>query len=753
MKLRGFLRLAAGILLFSPTAFGYYTSTNPIVLDRSETQIWAVNPDNNTVSVVDINAGDGTKGQEITVGREPQAINVSKDNTKIYVANAVDGTVSVIDRGTRAVVKTIKVGTEPWGLAITPNGRKLYVSNSGSGSVTVIDTSSDTILTTIFNVGEQPRAMAISDDKDTDDNDERVYVAWFLAVYRSGSPADVRPAEDNGKVGRISVISVGTDKVTKVITLEPIADTGFRANGDAINKVPPVDPAAFTQVTGAFPNIIAGMTIKGERLYVPATGSSPNGPVRFNVILQSLMYVVDIGAGADTVLADKTVNFNRGVQFESNALLDNQGRNAHRFMTNPYDFAIRGTTSREGNSVGYLVSAASDMIVKVDISANDTLTINPPPAAGQVGNIERLLLDPQGANPRAMVINSTDTFGYVWNYVSRNVTVVSLTGAAAAQAKVLTLADQPAAGTAAATIQRGKLLFNTGIGPAKAGPFTTGGADQPLQGVMADNGWCACSSCHPNGLTDGVVWGFPSGPRLSTPLNATFAPNHTTQRALNWSAIFDEVSDFELNTRGVAGGRGLILNADNTQAATVAFTTANTGRNADRDSITAYVANAIRTPISPVPQGDVRAAIGRRIFIKAGCATCHGGANWSTSRLEFTPPPPGTALVTEQGTAQLIGQLKQVGTFDSSKKHEVIGTGANISKQALGASGFNEPSLRGIHALGPYLHDGSAVRLGQALLTSAHVGSASFLQNPVKRSQLVQFLNSIDDSTPVVPVP
>jgi hypothetical protein len=394
------------------------------------------------------------------------------------------------------------------------------------------------------------------------------------------------------------------------------------------------------------------------------------------------------------------------------------------------------------------------MIVKIDISANDVLTINPPPAAGQAGSIDRLLLDPQGANPRAMVINSIDTQGYVWNYVSRNVTVVNLTGNVAAVSKVLTLADQPAAGTLAATVQRGKLLFNTGIGPAKAGPLAAGGTPVlPLQGVMADNGWCACASCHPNGLTDGVTWLFPSGPRVSTPLNATFSKDHTTQRALNWSAIFDEVADFELNTRGVAGGRGLILNGDNSQAATVAFATANAGRNADRDSITAYVANGIRTPISPIPQGDVRAATGRRIFIKAGCATCHGGDNWSISRVEFPPPPPATALVTEQGTAQLIGQLKQVGTFDSSKKHEVIGTGANISKQALGASGFNIPSLRGIHSLGPYLHDGSAVRLGQALLTSAHVGSASFLQNPVKRSQLVQFLNSIDDSTPPVPVP
>ena len=38
------------------------------------------------------------------------------------------------------------------------------------------------------------------------------------------------------------------------------------------------------------------------------------------------------------------------------------------------------------------------------------------------------------------------------------------------------------------------------------------------------------------------------------PLNATFNPNNRpTQRVLNYSAIFDEVEDFEANIRNVSG--------------------------------------------------------------------------------------------------------------------------------------------------------------------------------------------------------
>ena len=71
---------------------------------------------------------------------------------------------------------------------------------------------------------------------------------------------------------------------------------------------------------------------------------------------------------------------------------------------------------------------------------------------------------------------------------------------------------------------------------------------------LAANGWQSCSSCHFKGLTDGVVWEFASGPLKSVPLNATFNPrNPQQQRVLNYSAIFDEVEDFEANIRNISG--------------------------------------------------------------------------------------------------------------------------------------------------------------------------------------------------------
>src|SRR5439155_19028515 len=93
------------------------------------------------------------------------------------------------------------------------------------------------------------------------------------------------------------------------------------------------------------------------------------------------------------------------------------------------------------------------------------------------------------------------------------------------------------------TVQLGGELFYSGRGPSSR---------------MSSEGWGACVVCHPQGRSDNVTWMFDAGPRQTTPLDGTFV--NGTQRVLNWSAVRDEVHDFELNTRGVFNGRGLIDN-------------------------------------------------------------------------------------------------------------------------------------------------------------------------------------------------
>jgi cytochrome c peroxidase len=333
------------------------------------------------------------------------------------------------------------------------------------------------------------------------------------------------------------------------------------------------------------------------------------------------------------------------------------------------------------------------------------------------------------------------------NEVGRSVTVVDLT-TDQVHATVESAA-LPTAGTLEATVHYGKAIF-----------FSSADVDVPTGpkipvGRLSSEGWSGCVSCHANGLTDQVVWIFGTGPRRSVPLNGTFNPhNPNDQKVLNYSAIFDEVQDFENNIRGTSGGLGLITLADGvTPDPTLnAFALANTGRSAGLDALNAFIARGIRTPISPLRNvnpfsQDARdIALGRKLFVENGCVKCHGGGGWSAARRDYIPPPAANEIV----NGQVFRMLRTVSTFNGANANEVRQNGV----APLGADGFNPPSLLGAWALGPLLHNGSALTIDDVLDSAGHrrAGLTPFqrdlLNDERNRNALAKFLKSIDAATP-----
>jgi DNA-binding beta-propeller fold protein YncE len=137
------------------------------------------------------------------------------------------------------------------------------------------------------------------------------------------------------------------------------------------------------------------IVIKGQFAFLPNTGASPNGPVRFDVNTQSLLCVIDRAYNSD---AGKTINMHRAVA--------DQTVTPKRFITQPWAMAFKNSSNE-----GYVVSAASNIVVKVRVD----------PATGEP-TVQRSAADPArvlqiqtGKNPRGIVINSTDTRAYVMN--------------------------------------------------------------------------------------------------------------------------------------------------------------------------------------------------------------------------------------------------------------------------------------------------------------------------------------------------
>jgi len=755
-----------------------HSSTLALTSDGST--VWSVNPDSDTVSVIDVGADRNHKLAEIPVGKEPRCVALTPDDRKAYVTNAVSSNIYVIDTATRAVTRIVAVGAEPTGCALTLDGAKLYVANFSSDSVSVLNTTTDIVTKTITGVGAKPRGLAVAEIG----GQTKVYVTQFLAqLVDDARSIEEKEGRDDGREGRVTVLDASTDTVLSTIKLSAHF-TGFKSAGSTLDKIVADPNNAATNVdTLAFPNQLEDIVVRGNRAYVPSTASSPNGPVKFNVNMQSFLSVIDIVN--DQEAGNQTFNMNKGIQFEPFG--------KRLFPTNPVAMAFK----HSGPFEGFVLSRATDRLIRLVLDANGNPTVNAPTSATDPGDVVRIEVgvdvgENRNSSSEGVVINADDTRAYVMNLVSRDVSVIDISGNDPTRYKEIARIASAALPTdpLAMQILRGKELFNTSIGPEG----TNDNARKPA-GRMSDSGWGSCYGCHPRGLTDGVTWMFPDGPRQTISMESTaahpqvaqiginvnnnFAPllPNFHQRALNWSAVRDEIQDFELNIRNVSGGQGLIALPDASQpggrgavdpcvfnlrfaastacdASREAQASTTTGRDKDLDAIAAYIAFGIRAPITPVKAVEADVVQGRALFAAANCQGCHGGSNWTSSQLDFTPPP----AVTEITAGQLNRFLCKVGTFDATKPNELKGGGVAGQLNTDGANGvlgINIPSLLNVFASGPFLHSGSARTLDDVLESVQHrsLGTAGIdtLGNAADRAKVARFLASIDATTVTFP--
>lgn len=238
---------------------------------------------------------------------------------------------------------------------------------------------------------------------------------------------------------------------------------------------------------------------------------------------------------------------------------------------------------------------------------------------------------------------------------------------------------------------------------------------------MSKDGYMSCAVCHIDGFEDGQVWDFTDrgeGLRNTTSLLGRRGAGHGP---IHWSANFDEVQDFEHDIRGAFNGLGFLTDEqfeEGTRNTTLGDPKA--GLSPELDALAAYVTSLDRVNPSPFrnPDGTLteEAWRGREVFLRAGCAECHGGP-------DFTDSAPGV-------------------------RHDV-GTISPTSGGRLGGplDGIDTPTLRGIWETAPYLHDGSAATLLDVITTrnpDDRHGTTSDLSE-TERKELVAYLLQIDN--------
>jgi YVTN family beta-propeller protein len=762
------LAMVLCLCLATPAAarsFSAPTYSSPITLSSDGRLVWVVNPGGDNVAV--ISAKSNTVIKRIKVGDEPQGVAVDPNNRYAYVANAASGNVTVIriknakpSRFRAGVARDLGnngkflTGAEPWNIVSSPDGRRVYVANSSQDSVTVIDATrrvkrrgrgagrkliSPKVLGHVALRGSrcspdddlhfQPRGLAVTK------NNKKLFVTSLFSFQRPG----FRQVSDEGRQGIVCRIKINTKSKRGKLGAKPSAriailprDTGFTADKN-LDGVP--DPVL------AWPNQMQSIVIRGGQAFLPNIAASPEGPQRFNNSTMAFVNVIDgVNGGSQRDGSNgKFLNLHLGARTP-------EAGKKKLFFANPW--AI-GFTNQRGNGAAYVVSAGSDLLVKVNVSGNGTLSFTGGPQTTRYIDLNdpanpTTSGDNAGKNPQGIVVNRKGTKAWVNNFVSRNVSVVDLKNDRVL--RTVRYAALPQPGSQEEVVAVGAEMFFGSRGNFDRPAGTSVSTSERL----SSEGWQSCASCHFKGLTDSVVWAFGTGPRKSLPLNASFNPrDRNQQKILNYSAVNDEIEDFELNIRNVSGpgplaaavacsdpippaaatstfdpNHGLLFgdngninlppcvinaipakaNADRQQ-----FKVTLPGSNTAVPAQTAmreWVRRAIRTPDGPFTKrglagrlnpADVRA--GRTLFAQQGCNNCHGSTLFSNSIKDYVSPPAPAEIANERmplapgtnpvGAPYVAKFITNIGSFNLGVPGAGNDLGNNIGGDEKTTAGFN----------------------------------------------------------------
>jgi len=162
----------------------------------------------------------------------------------VYAANTADDTVDVIDSVTRQIVVRINVGIDPVGLAVRPDGMEVWVANHVSDTVSVIDT--DPANPTLHHV--IATVQAIDTFGFSTLFDEPVGIA-----FASNQKAYVALGPDN----EIAIVDAGTYAVTGRLPIRAQDPRAITVRGDRLYVVA-FESNNRTQLSGCRPENIDG---------------------------------------------------------------------------------------------------------------------------------------------------------------------------------------------------------------------------------------------------------------------------------------------------------------------------------------------------------------------------------------------------------------------------------------------------------------------------------------------------------------
>lgn len=593
----------------------------------------------------------------------------------IWNVNADNDSITALDSGDHSMRYEIAVGDHPKSLAISSVG-ELWVVNKGSASISVIDPATGHLARTIsLPSASAPHGIVF------DSGSNRAFVSLEalgeIAVLDSTSGSLLRrisvgpwprhlaldPSRAHLWISRF----ISPDESGLVYRL----DTNTLERYTATELDPVMEPDSLSNGRG-IPNYLGALALSTDLTqgYIPAKKDNIfRGTSRDGLELTFEHTVRSMASRLDLVL---------GVEDPESALdFDNN------------DFATAVAFSPLGNQIFFTTNGSALVWVVDAFDPSNSFTFS----SG-------------GHAPDGLVISPDGSRLYVHNLMSRDVSVfdISTTCSSACGSSPLVATRKTVTNESLSPeVLLGKRLFYDSSDPR-----------------LSQESYMSCASCHLDGGHDGRVWDFTGmgeGLRNTIDLNG----RGLGHGPLHWTANFDEVHDFENQIRGLSGGSGLLSDNDfhsGNREPTLGAT--KEGISEELDALAAYLASLTSVGTSPHRQADGSltpdALLGREVFRKTHCASCHSGTAFSDSASR---------------------SLHDVGTLQASSG----------SRMGEALKGLDTPTLRGLWQTAPYLHDGSAATLREVLVEKNISGKHGnlFSLDEAEVNQLVAYLNQIDD--------
>lgn len=613
-------------------------------------------------------------------------------NGRLWVVNQDNDSVTVFDAVTRARLGEIAVGAAPRTLAIAPDGR-VWVSNKAAATISVINPDTLAVVQTVnLPFASQPYGIAFAP------------TGGFAFVVLEASAALFKlNASTGAQVGAVAVglnprhVAVNADGSQVFVSRFATSPLPGEGTGSVQTQVDGVDVGGeLVVVNAASMGVLQTIVLRhsddvdfenqgsGLPNYLGATVISPDGVSAWVPSKKD-----NIRRG--TLRNGQNLNFQNTVRAISSRI---------DLSSRTEDFAAR--LDHDNSSVASAVAFdRHGVYMFVTLETSREVAVVDAHGAWEIFRFDA------GRAPQGLVASPDGLTLFVNNFMDRTVGVYDLTPLVnRGESNVPAIATLQAVTTErlSAQVLTGKQLFYDARDPR-----------------LARDAYISCASCHNDGGQDGRVWdltGFGEGLRNTISLHG----RASAHGFLHWSANFDELQDFEQQIRALSGGTGLMSDADfNTGTRNQPLGLAKAGVSADLDALAAYVASLNTFASSPHRNGDgtltADAVAGKQIFTNANCAQCHRG----------------TAF-TESGAAT----LRDIGTLKPSSSQRSGGP----------LTGIDTPTLRDVWASAPYLHDGSAATLADAV--RAHNG-VSLSDSDV--AQLVAYLQQIGGQETTAPSP